>query len=274
MALTDESGMVMPVSPMYGNGGGFGNGFGSDWGWIILLLLCAGGGWGNGFGGGFNNTLGYDFPWLLNGQSAISNNTNNGFQNAMINDGITSIRDGIGNLSTQICNSFAQAEISDNARKIADMQQAFASQTAITGAINDLASQQAQCCCENRLATCQTQNIVQNEGNATRFADVNNTRDIITNQTANTQAILDKLCALELDSKNTKIADLERQLTMADLRASQTAQNAFISQGLNNEVDALYNRLSNCPVPSVPVYGKQPIFNCGDNGCGCGCGNF
>ena len=71
MALTDgDNGMVMPVAPMmggYGNNGGFG--FGGDWGWIILLLLFAGGGmWGNGFGGGFGNMmLGYDFPWLLNG---------------------------------------------------------------------------------------------------------------------------------------------------------------------------------------------------------------
>ena len=59
---------------------------------------------------------------------------------------------------------------------------------------------------------------------------------------------------------------------MATLRESQTAQNAFIAQGLTNEVDALYNRLSNCPVPSVPVYGRQPIFTCQNNGCGCGCG--
>ena len=64
MALTDESNsMVMPVAPMYGgNNGGFG-GFGNDWGWIILLLLFAGGGWGNGFGGGFggfgNMALGF-----------------------------------------------------------------------------------------------------------------------------------------------------------------------------------------------------------------------
>ena len=59
---------------------------------------------------------------------------------------------------------------------------------------------------------------------------------------------------------------------MANLAASQTAQNAFIAQGLNNEVDQLYNRLSNCPVPTVPVYGRQPIFQCNNNtGCGCGC---
>lgn len=105
----------------------------------------------------------------------------------------------------------------------------------------------------------------------TRFADANNTRDLLTNQTANTQAILDKLCQLELDAKNDKISDLERQLTMADLRASQTAQNAFIQQGFSNEVDALYNRLNSCPVPTTPVYGRTPIFTCNNNGCGCGC---
>ena len=77
--------------------------------------------------------------------------------------------------------------------------------------------------------------------------------------------ILDKI-----DAKNEKILDLQRQLDMADLRASQAAQNAFISQGFANEVDALYNRLANCPVPSTPVYGRTPIFTCNNNGCGCG----
>lgn len=131
------------------------------------------------------------------------------------------------------------------------------------------------------MATCQTQNIVQNEGNATRFADANNTRDIITNATSNTQAILDKLCQLELDgvkaqveAKNDRIAELQTQLNMANLAASQTAQNAFISQGFANEVDALYNRLNNCPVPTTPVYGRTPIFTCNNNGCGCGNNNY
>lgn len=277
MALTDESnGMVMPVTPMYGGGnnGGFGN-FGGDWGWIILLLLIAGGGWGNGFGGGFGaGSFAADgamlYPWM--NQAEI---TSDGFRDQMMNNSITSIRDSIGNLATQLCNccsdvqmalanGFAGVEQGANARQMANMQQMFA-----------LQSQFADCCCENRLANCQTQNIIQNEGNATRFADANNTRDLLTNQTANTQAILDKLCQLELDNKNTKIADLERQLTMANLRESQTAQNAFISQGFANEVDQLYNRLSNCPVPTTPVYGRTPIFTCNNNGCGCGCnGSF
>ena len=129
------------------------------------------------------------------------------------------------------------------------------------------------------MANCQTQNTIVTEASATRFADANNTRDIIASQTQGTQAILDKLCQLELDgvkaqveAKNDRIDELNRQLTMADLRASQTAQNAFISQGFANEVDALYNRLSNCPVPSTPVYGRTPIFTCPNNN-GCGCGN-
>ena len=59
---------------------------------------------------------------------------------------------------------------------------------------------------------------------------------------------------------------------MQTLAASQNAQNAFITQGFANEVDALYNRLNTCPVPSMPVYGRTPIFTCGSqNGCGCGC---
>jgi hypothetical protein len=112
-----------------------------------------------------------------------------------------------------------------------------------------------------------------------------NTRDIIDSQNRGTQAVLDKLCQLELDgvkaqveAKNDRIAELTTQLNMASLRESQTAQNAFISQGFANEVDQLYNRLSSCPVPTTPVYGRTPIFTCPQNqfnsGCGCGCGNF
>ena len=76
------------------------------------------------------------------------------------------------------------------------------------------------------------------------------------------QSIKDQMCNDKIDSKNEKIADLERQLSSAQ-------NNAFIQKGLSDEVDALYNRLSNCPVPTTPVYGRTPIFTC-NNGCGCG----
>ena len=261
MALTDDGSMVMPVGPMY-SGGGFGGmgGFGGDWGWIILLLLCCGGGFGwGGFGGGMGG-LAADgamlYPWMNQ-----ANLTSEGFQNQLMNDNITSIRDGVQGISTQLCNGFASIEQGANARQMADMQQMFS-----------LQSQLAQCCCDNRLATCQTQNIVQSESAATRFADANNTRDIVDATNRNSQLILDKLCALELDGYKRENDNLRSQLNMATLRESQTAQNAFIAQGFAEEVDQLYNRLSNCPVPSTPVYGRTPIFTC-NNGCGCN-GNF
>lgn len=293
MALTDgnENGMVMPVQPMCGgNGGGFGNGFGGDWAWIILLLLL---GWGNngwGGNGGFGGGFGQDYAWLANGQQNIMTNTNNGFRDQMINDSITSVRDGIHSLQTQLCNccgdvqmslanGFAGVEQGANARQIANMQQAFAAQTAVTSGMNDLAMGLQNCCCENRAGIADLKYTVATENCADRTQAMQNTRDIIDSQTRGTQAIIDKLCQLELDgvkaqveAKNDRIAELQTQLNMANLAASQTAQNAFIAQGFANEVDQLYNRLNNCPVPTTPVYGRTPIFTCNNSGCGCGCG--
>lgn len=275
MALTDESngnGFYMPVAPAYG-GGGFGNGgFGGDWGWIILLLLCGwgNGGWGmGGFGGG---QLGYDFPWLLNGQNGINNNVNDGFRSAQLSDAVTSVRDGIAGLSTQLCgccsdiqmalaNGFSGVEQGANARQIANMQTAFAGQTAMAQGFTGVNSGIAD-----------LRYTVATEACADRAAVNDALRDVIAANTASTQRILDQMCADKLEAKNDQIAQLRQQLSMADLRASQTAQNAFISQGFANEVDALYNRLNSCPVPTTPVYGRTPIFTCNNNGCGCGCG--
>lgn len=295
MALTDgnENGMVMPVQPMCNGGnGGFGNGFGGDWAWIILLLLL---GWGNngwGGNGGFGGGFGQEYPWLANGQQNIMTNTNNGFRDQMINDSITSVRDGIHSLQTQLCNccgdvqmslanGFAGVEQGANARQIANMQQAFAAQTAVTAGMNDLAMGLQNCCCENRAGIADLKYTVATENCADRTQAMQNTRDIIDSQTRGTQAIIDKLCQLELDgvkaqveAKNDRIAELQTQLNMANLAASQVAQNAFIQQGFSNEVDALYNRLNSCPVPTTPVYGRTPIFTCNQNsGCGCGCGS-
>ena len=192
MALNDES-MVMPVSPMYGGGGGFGAGFGGDWGWIILLLLIAGNGFG-GFGGGDNI-----YPWMNQ-----SNQVNDGFRDSMINSSVNGIQSavtsGFGDVQTALCGGFAGVNASVNGAQsgitaqlynntIADLERSFASQTATTQGFTNLQSQLAQCCCDNRLATCQTQNIVQNEGAATRLA--------IQQQT---QAILDKMCQQEIDA--------------------------------------------------------------------------
>ena len=280
-----NNGFAYPYPVMYGNGGFGGNsGFLGGDGWIVLLLLLAfGGNWGGNGNGGFfgGNSFDNGYAWLSNGQKDIMNQTSDGFNSLHLSNQIEGIRDDVNDIQNAICNStasinsnisngFYSSEIAAANRQMANMNQAFATQTAITGAISGLSSDLASCCCENRLATCQTQNIVQNEANATRYANANNTRDIIETANRNNQLILDKLCQLELSGKEDKIRDLERQLTASELKVSQTAQNAFISQGFANEVDALYNRLNNCPVPTTPVYGRTPIFTCNNNGCGCG----
>lgn len=277
MALTDESngnGFYMPVAPAYGGGygnGGFGGGFGGDWGWIVLLLLLAGGGWGNGFGGGFggygNMMLGYDFPWLLNGQNGINTNVSDGFRDAQLHDSVTSVRDGVNALSTQLCNCCGDIQMS--------LANGFAGTTAaITGAQNALAQQlyANEIASLNRSFAEQTANTagfngVQSALCDIRYGDASNTRDILTALTAGVQSIKDQLCQDKIDAKNDEISQLRQEVLYARGQASQVAQNTAIINGV-------YNRLNECPVGTVPVYGEQPIFTCPTTrNCGCGCGN-
>lgn len=274
MAITDSNEMVMPVAPMYGGGfgGGMGNNFGGDWGWIILLLLIAGNGWGNGFGGGFGGDG--MFPWLMTGQAGINANTNAGFDNAALASSLSgiqsSVTSGFGDVQNALCggfagvnasiaNGFAQSEIADNARQMANMQQLFG-----------LSQQFADCCCENRLASADLKYTIATENCADRYEAAQNTRDIIDSQTRGTQTIIDKLCQLELNAKNDRISDLERQLTMANLAASQNAQTASILANNEAQTNALEQYLA--PVPR-PAYVVQNPNCCAQSfGCGCGCG--
>lgn len=211
MESTSGTPMYMPVAPA-NYGGGFGNGFADGW-WIILLFLFAGGGfgWGNGFGGnggGFVNAdiqRGFDQSAVMTGVSGIQNAITSGFGDLQ-----TALCGGFAGVNSNIANGFAQAEIGENARQMANMQQMFG-----------LSNQLSQCCCDNRLATCQTQNIVQTEGAATRLA--------IQQQT---QSILDKMCQDDIDRKNEKILELQNSLNMANLSASQVAQTATILAAL------------------------------------------
>lgn len=277
MALTDESGnsMVMPVAPMYGGGnGGFGNGFGGDWAWIILLLLL---GWGNNGWGGNGIGGNGDFPWLMTGQQNINTQTANGFRDAMLNDGITSIRDGINGLSTQLCgccgdmqmalaNGFAGVEQGANARQIANMQQAFNAQTAVTAGMNDIAMNLQNCCCENRANIADLKYTVATENCADRAAISDGIRDVIASQTAGTQRILDQLCADKIEQKNDIIAQLRSELIYARGQASQDVQTAAIQAGqraLANEVEQYV-----LPTPRPAYIVSNP--NCCQNVCGCG----
>lgn len=294
MALTDEGlNTTMLVNPAggYNNNGGFG--FGGDWAWILLLLVL-GGGWG-GFGGfgmggamaGMGMMDGFGlYPWLNNSQ-----NINDGFRDAQLHDSVTSVRDGISALSTQLCNCCgdmqlgmangfngvnnavfgAQTAIAQqlNTNEIANLNRSFAEQTAnmqgfngVQAGISDLRYTEATEAC------------------ATRNASAQNTRDIIDAQTRGTQAILDKLCALELDTVKSQLAQAQREnvslqnaVNIATMQASQVAQTAELRASQAQTANQLVSELRSCPIPAQPVYGNQPIFTCAQNvansGCGC-----
>ena len=287
--MTDNTNMYMPVAPAYGYGGGnSGFGFG-DWNgwWIILLfLLCGNGLWG-GFGGmggmwpmmmgGMGAGMGMDYlyPWLNN-----SEHISDGFRDQQIQSTLGTIQNGIttgfSGVQQSLCSGFAGVNATVNGaqnaisqqlygNEIANLNRSFAEQTANAQGFNGVNSGIADV--RYTLAT---------EGCATRANETANTQTLLTALQNGVQSIKDQLCNDKIDAKNDEIAQLRQQIAMKDLAASQTAQNAFISNGFNNEIDALYNRLSSCPIPAVPVYGRQNIFTCPgqvSTGCGCGCGN-
>lgn len=252
MALTDDSGtnMVLPVTPM-GNTGNCGFGFGDNGSfWILLLFILLGGnGWGNGFGGGFGGDL---YPWLNNSQ-----NINGGFRDQMLNTSVNGIQNaitsGFGDVQTALCGGFAGVNASINGaqnaiaqqmygNQIADMERSYAAQTASTAGMTALQAQLAQCCCDNRLATCQTQNIVQSDGAATRLA--------IQNQT---QAILDKMCQQEIDNYKRENENLRSMVNMQNLAASQAAQTAQLIADNTAQTQYIVNRVAPYPIPAYTV---------------------
>ena len=294
MALGENEGMntTMLVSPAAGYaqpyGGGIGGmGLGSDWGSLIILFLLFGMFGNGGFGGGFGGYGNGDFPWLWNGQNQINSNISNGFQNAQLSDSITSVRDGISGLSTQMCGSTGDIQMSlcngfnsvnnsvngvnnsiSNAQnsiaqmmytnQIADLERSFAAQTANTQGLTSLQAQLSQCCCDNRAATQDVKFTLAQEACATRASS-----------TANTQAILDKLCQLELDGYKRDNDNLRSQLQFANMQASQVAQTAELRASQATTANQLVAELRSCPIPSQPVYGNSPIFTPSYSGCGC-----
>ena len=228
-----------------GSNGGYSNGgfFGGDGIWAILLFaLIFNGGWGGNWGGmGAGNNMLYD----------INANTNRGFDNLALNNGIDS-------LHSAVTSGFADAEVAR-----------CNSTTNLLQAINSVSMGLQNCCCENRAGLADLKYTVATENCADRQALNEGIRDIIASNTANTQAILDKLCQQEIDAKNDLIATLRSQLSMADLKASQIEQTAQLRAGQIDAVNSLYTRLDTCPVGTTPVYGRTPIFTCQNGGCGC-----
>ena len=273
MSLTTDSMSAADLAAVVGNdkNSGF---FGGDglYSIIVLFILMAmiNGSWGGGFGNAGGNGT---FPWLLAGQANQGNDVQRGFDQAALTGAINGVQSSVNALQPQLCNGFAgvnatinagfaNAETAATARQMANMNQTFALQSSLQN-----------CCCENRAATADLKYTVATENCQDRYEAAQNTRDIIENCNRNNQAVLDKLCALELDGVRSQLASAERenlslqnQLNMATMQASQTAQTAQILAGQAAEIDSVYNRLKNCPVGTYSVCNPvTPV-----NYCGCG----
>ena len=285
-------------------GGGNGWGFGGDGAWLIVLfLLFAFNGWGGmgfgGFGGmgGFGaGMLGSEFmmwPWMMTQNT--DNIVQNGFNTQALGNQLSGIQSsitsgfgdtalGIAGINQNICatgsgitaaisNGFASAEAAANAREIANMQQAFNSQTAITSGMNTLASGLQNCCCENRANIADLKYTVATEACADRSAVNDALRSVIESNTANTQRILDQMCQDKIDAKNEKIVELQNQIAMKDLAASQAAQTAQLIADNTAQTQYLVNRVAPYPVPAYTV-GNPYIYYANGAGCGCGYNNL
>lgn len=279
MALTDENngiGTTMLVSPTGNMGGvpypvmmgGNNSGFGDQGAWWIVLLiiiLVAAGGWNNGnqnggmFGGapivvndsnGGAVQRGFDQAAIMSGINALTSNVCNGFADVQ-----QSLCSGFAGVNQSISNGFAQAEIAENARQMANMQQLFGVQSALQN-----------CCCENRAGLADLKYTIATEACADRAAVNDALRDVLAANTASTQRILDQLCSDKIDAKNEKIAELQRELQMAQLAASQRTQTQTLLTDNLAQTNALEQYLAPVPRPAYIV--QNP--NCCSNSCGCG----
>lgn len=278
------------------NGAGFGNGEGA-W-WIIIFLIFAFLGWGNGgFGRGGSGSGDSGNGGVMD---AYVLNSDFGALQRQLSDGFNTIGRDINTVNSGLCNGFYE-----NARLTDGVNQNIASSTAAlqstlcqgfygvnTGiltngyetrnSISNVASQLAQCCCDIRQeiasTSCATQrgidginyNMAMNT-NTLQNTMCNNTRDIIESQNSGTRAILDAITANRIEDKNAQITAQQNEINALRLAASQSAQNAYL-------VDQLGPKQ---PVPAYPVFPATSFayptgvtfgVNGYNNGCGCGCG--
>jgi len=269
MGLNESNGnMVMPVGPMYGNGYGNNGWNNSDWMWILFLFAFMGnwGNNGNGFGGG-NGSAGSMLPYFT------AQNTDAAVQRGFDQSAITGQLSGI---QTSLTNGFANAEVASCNRdlnqikatydsEIASMTQRFNDTMSINNNLNNINESLRDCCCENRAGIADLKYTVATEACADRNAINNALRDVLVEVKSGVQSIKDQMCQDKLDAKDDIIAQLRQENLYARGQASQIEQDGRI-------VNAIYNRLNDCPVGTTPVYGRVPIFTCNNqNNC---CSSF
>ncbi|MBQ0088374.1 MAG: hypothetical protein KBT27_03455 [Prevotellaceae bacterium] len=235
MSLIDYSNGTPSVNIMPS---GFGNGtcgFGGDGAWwlIVLFLFAANNGWGNGYGGN---------------SGCYSSEMQRGFDQQSVMNGLNGVSSQLSAAEVSRCNTQAN----------------------LLQAINNVGTAQQNCCCENRLATANLVSTIQAENFANRDAISNGIRDLLTATSNQTQTILDKMCQQEIDALKTQNANLQTQINLANLQASQTAQTARILADNAAQTLAVEQYLNPTPIPAYVVQNPNCCTQNYYTGCGCG----
>ncbi len=256
MALTDTTMSPADIAAVTNGNNGFG--FGNDGSlWLIVLFLFMFAGWGgNGYGGNGNGAMpyilnnstdnvvqrGFDQSAVMSGLSGIQSAVTNGFSDAAISqcNQTMSLVQGQNAINNAISNSRFDTVQAINNDRFDTVQALTNSTNLLNNTMMQNEANRQQCCCDLKYA-------IATENCSDRQALSDGVRDIIANQTASTQAILDKMCQQEIEAKNETIAQLRTQLNMQNLAASQTAQNGFIQNAINEQTQILQ------PVPR-PAY--------------------
>jgi len=278
-----ENGSLSPadMAAVMRGGNGFGNdGFGNGGGWWIILffLLCLGGGWGNGWNGGGNLNAdmqrGFDQQATQGSIAALQAQVGNGFADAAVAN-----CQGNANITAAITNGqYATAQAITGAKDTINGT-LYANQLANNQTMNQLAMSLQNCCCENRAGLADLKYTIATENCADRQAVSDGLRDLMAQNTANTNAIIqsqnsgfqgiqDKLCQLELDSYKQKVSDQAAEIASLRGQVSQTAQTAAIIANNEAQTANLLQRLNPPPIPAYPV---QNPNCCGNMNFGCAC---
>lgn len=236
--------------------------------WVIFLFFLMGWG-GNGWGGFGGNGRG----------AGIANEINNDYGRSMLMDAIGGNRNAISNLATQL--NCTEGQIQGAISALTSQVQSVGNQVGMSGmqTINALqqgnmqiAQQIANCCCENRLATCQQTNTLQNAINnvavgqergfsAVAFETQRQTRDLQGAIAESRQAIVDGQKAAEMRELQDKIDHLreENSTFKSSAMTSQIVGQALapvnaVLAGLQKEVGEI-----KCAQPNTVTVPYQPF---------------
>ncbi len=217
------------IAAVTGNHNNDGFGDGNGW-WILIILFAIFGGWGN---GGWNNNAGdarpatqgdvqrgFDTQTVVSKLDGISNGLCDGFyaMNSSMLTGFNTLQNSI-----QQGNFGLQNAIQQNT--VANMQNT-----------NAIATQLANCCCENREAIAQVRYDMATDTCAITTAINQASQNIMQNCNANYRALHDEIVSIQMAAKDEKIAEQASLINALNLSASQSNQNAYLVEQMKQLV--------------------------------------